>query len=97
MDRLDSRQVIEIDGVTVLQLRQQVEDSYFDTLIYEYQGNLMEMFVRAETSITFSAGTIIMEDISLTFESPMPHLIVVSLTDSQRNVGQIAIAERSRL
>ena len=89
--------IITIDNVQVLQLRQNIDGVYYDTLIYEYDQNLMEKLIRTDADITLSGGNIIMEDISVEFSRPIPNLIQVDMVDGNGNHERVSIAERSAL
>lgn len=63
-----------------LALEETYGDSSFVTLIYTYQGNVMELFMEKGTQLAPEDGEIIIKDIGLEFEQAAESLIKVSCT-----------------
>ena len=96
-DAGSGRSLIQIENQDVLLLRQNIDEIYYNTLIYSYENRLMELFIREDTDISLASGKVIMEGINLAFQLDNNNLLEVIVTDENGNISQVSIAERSGL
>lgn len=88
-------ELVEIEDIYVLQIRQSGEDQDYLTLIYVYNGQLMELFVGADNLLPLAAGEPIMDVNLLQLEQRKEGLFSITITDEHGNTDRVLLSERS--
>ena len=93
-DNSGNIEVTAINGVNALKIHHTIDGNSFETYIYAYDGQLLELFIREGVEFSLGAGSKIMPIDSLEIEK-QEQLLTFTITDSQGNSSMISVAERS--
>ena len=90
----------EFDSVSALYLDQEFDGVYYNTIIYAYDGRLMELFCEKDQmenlGLTPESGTPVLSDVDyVAFEAVKPNLLLVEYRDSDGGEGSIYVNLRS--
>ena len=89
--------VSERFGQDVLILQQEVGETLYDTIIYDYEGYLCELFVRDDLDHIFPmSGQKILQVKSFDIEEVTDGLLSATITDEDGCVDSVYIAVKSR-
>lgn len=87
------------DDVPALFLDQEYDGTYYNTVIYAYDGQLMELFCEkdrmADLGLTPESGTAVLAVDSVTFKKVAPNLLSVNYVDANGGDGSTFINLRS--
>ena len=87
--------LVTFQNQEALQIRQVYNDNPYLTLIYVYQGQLMELFIREGVEASPEAGKAIMELQSLIMEQEEQNLLRFTITNERGNSDTFLVAKRS--
>ena len=84
------------DGISMLCLRERLDDEDFETLIYAYEGELCEQFTYMDEDFDPELGDRIVEVQSVRFEQIGPNLLRVDviLTDGSEHTTHMVLHSR---
>lgn len=88
----DMVDVITVDGTQVLQLTRHINDADYWTWIYYYDGQICELFTRAESGLGLSDGLPVMESEGLVLEKEGN---LLHLETTGENHGSMMLSLRS--
>ncbi len=84
----------ELDGTPALVLSQKKEDTTYNTYLYAYNGQLMEIFAREDVDVSPSAGNSITPIQKFELTRVNDQLIEILLTESSGASHRIHVASR---
>jgi hypothetical protein len=93
----DKANVVEVgnfDGIPALFMYQDFDGTTYNTILYAYEGWLMELFSEKDL-LPPESGTPVLEIESVFFESVKPNLLSVEYSDKDGNSGRIFVSLRS--
>lgn len=82
-DQAGAIRVKQIEGQSVLTLRQTVEGQDYITYIYSYDGGLRELFIRADREISLADGKEILQLKGFSVEEIQGGFLKASITDEE--------------
>lgn len=91
-DTQNSFSIIDIDNHSVLAIYSIIDDMEYATYLYEYDGELCELFTRSDLDIPLDAGQKIMEIENLSFSKVTPTLICISFSNADNEKTSVYIA-----
>lgn len=80
-DMTDSVSVGEVDGAPALLLSSYYKEEYYTTYIYEYEGNLMELFTQTENTPHLEMGRKVTPVTGFSAESIDENLLLVTVSN----------------
>lgn len=84
-----------IDGTNCLAIDSRINDQSFTTYIYEYKGQLQELFAKSDLQISLNSGQSIMAIHQLYIEPIGDQLILIKAIDEDGHMGTLIASERS--
>jgi hypothetical protein len=93
-DKAGSIEVTTINGVDALKIHHTMEEDSFETYIYAYNGQLLELFIREGVEFSLGAGSKIMPIQSFKIHRDN-QLFTFTITDDYGNSNTVSIVERS--
>ncbi|MGN0290384.1 MAG: DUF4860 domain-containing protein [Lachnospiraceae bacterium] len=84
------------DGMDILCLHETLEDSAYTTYIYTKDGNLMELFVKDGSAVSFENGTTLMESGTLHLKEEDRHLLTVEFTEDDGSSQALTLHLRAK-
>ena len=98
-DRAGAVRAGDFDGVSALFLDQEIDGTYYNTIIYSYGGWLMELFCEKgkmkELGFTPESGSAVLAVDSVVFKTVRSGLLFVEYSDNDGNSGSVFINLRS--
>ena len=98
-DSLGDVRTGNFQNVSALYLDQEFDDVYYNTIIYVYDGYLMELFCEKDQmdnlGLTPESGTPVLEVDYVAFETARPNLLFVEYRDPDGGGGSVFINLRS--
>jgi hypothetical protein len=89
----------DFEGVSALYLDQEIDGTYYNTLIYAYDGWLMELFCEKDSmtdlGLSPESGSPVLEVDSIVFKTVAPNLLFVEYSDNGGVGGSVFINLRS--
>lgn len=83
------------DGVDCLTIASYYNETAYVTYIYEYEGMLKELFIRADADISFANGSDITACYGLQMEETTPGVFTFTAADRSGCTSSLTAAERS--
>ena len=90
-DNLGDVRVEQFEGSSALFLDEEFDGVAYNTIIYAYDGWLMELFCEKNLSLAPEDGTPVMEVDSVSFEAVKPNLLSVEYVDTDGGGGSVFI------
>lgn len=87
--------VEEREGQNMLVLKEEIDGAIYETLIYEENGLVREMFIEKGTEVPFESGTVILETEKLHFEMVQENLLKMELDTKERETKALFLNLRS--
>ena len=95
-DTIGGISVLQEDGMDILCLHETLEDSSYTTYIYTKDGNLMELFVKDGSTLSFENGTALMESGTLHLEEQSGQLLNISFTEDDDTSQTLTLHLRAK-
>lgn len=95
-DTINYPRLIDQDGICCLVLGEEINDTWYETIIYFADGSLFEMFQEAGQPYILEYGTKIMEIANFTFQFEDNGMLVLTAENKSKTQESLALTLRSR-
>lgn len=95
-DEADALSIETIENKQVLALSSEINDTAYATYIYEWEGQLKELYCRKDTSISLSGGETISTISSFEIEQVQDSLYRITVTDTKNRPYELWISTRTQ-
>lgn len=95
-DSIGSVNILDLDGQTVLMLKEEINGEGYETCIYHYNGYIYELFQSEGMEYDFTSGIRLMELYELHMEETKNGMIQLTALNKAGDVEQLQLSLRSR-